>query len=109
MANRKFSDPGRVSQPVLESAEAWRVKLKDNKPLVIKAGHQFEAIEKYKFACGIIATDRQFDVEPVTDEAEVAEAKDLPTRPSTAPVLTGFTAAERNGKEPETNLGVFGV
>lgn len=87
-------DAGDVFRVVMvrpDKATNKLVEVRDCKPLVIKAAHQYEAIEKYKFACGIISTDNSFDVRVIKEEDELyKEAKDLPLRDPNAPPLLGM-------------------
>jgi len=101
----KVTDPGRVTNAPtkLKDATAYRVSLRDNKPLVIRADSNWEAVEKYKRKCGIIVTENKFEVEAADD----TDAIDVDLRDVTLPPLTGFNEAMPNPKEQ--SVGVFGI
>ena len=105
----QLPDLHKINIPVKLEGNVFRVELRDNKPLVILADNQYAAIEKYKYANGIIQTDNKFDVEAVNEsDPAYNEALDLPDRPSDF-VLTGFNDLLAAHAQPEYDVGRTGV
>lgn len=108
MAAQKLLDPGQMRQPANADGDAFRVSVRDNKSLVIKASHSWEAVEKYKRKCGIISTDNQFTVEAVEDDGT---AVDVELRSRDLPPGIGFNESTPRPQyvKGTEDLGTLGV